>query len=160
MKTEKIIYTGAIVNGVINAIINGLISWFSLKGLESIPFTLDNISNHELTIFGNIFPILLSLSIILGIITYYTFKKTALKDNLAPAEVINKPLYPTILKFIFGKTFSAFGLMLIVAVFWQKFLGTIYTTPFIGTLIIAIAAGLVVFYIAVAVSKELLKPLK
>jgi len=155
---KKIIYTGAIVNGVINAIINGIISWFTLMKFERVPFTLDNISGNEVTIFGNIFPILLSLSVILGIITYYTFKKTALKENLAPLEVVNKPLFPNILKFILGKTFTAFGFLLVIAIFWQKFLGTIYTTPFIGTLIIGLAAGLVVFYIAVAVSNELLRP--
>lgn len=130
MKTQKIIYTGALVNGVINAVINGIISWFTLLKLERVPFTLDNISSREVTIFGNIFPILISLSIILGIMTYYTFKKTALKENLAPWEVVNKPLFPDILKFILGKTFTAFGLLLIIAIFWQKFLGTIYTTPF------------------------------
>lgn len=160
MKTQKIIYTGALVNGVINAVINGIISWFTLMKLERVPFTLDNISSSELTIFGNIFPILISLSIILGIITYFTFKKTALKENLAPLEVVNKPLFPDIIKFILGKTFTAFGLLLIIAIFWQKFLGTIYTTPFLGTVIIAIAAGIVVFYIGVSVSKELLRPKK
>ncbi len=59
-----------------------------------------------------------------------------------------------------GKTFTAFGLLLIIAIFWQRVLGTIYTTPLLGTVIIAIAAGMVVFYIGVAVSKELLRPAK
>lgn len=157
MKSENIIIKSAIGTGIANTIINGFITWFTFKGMESVPFSVDKISNNEVTVFGSIFPVIIGLTLILGIITYFTFKKTAVKENLAPLAVINKPFYPHILKFIFGRMFSAIGLIMIIAVFWQRILGTIHVNAISATVIVGIAAGLSSAFIAYTVSKEILR---
>ncbi|HMQ69498.1 MAG TPA: hypothetical protein PKA90_11145 [Ignavibacteria bacterium] len=155
--TDTLIYNTAVKNGIVSAVINGITTWFELNSMEKIPFTLDNISNREVTVFGSVFPVVISLSIILGIINYFTFKKTAKKENLADAETLNKPFFPGMLKLILARTFSAVGLLMILAVLWQKYIGVIYTGNIMASALVGISAGLTSVYIAVSVSKEIVR---
>ena len=157
MNSNKIIYNAAIGNGIANTIINGAITWFTFKSMTQVPFSLDSISNKEVTIFGTMFPVVLGLTFILGIITLFTFKKTAEKEKLADLATINKPFFPDMIKFIFGRALTAFGFMMVVAVLFQRIFGTILTSSFAATLIVGIAAGLASVYIGIAVSKEVIR---
>ncbi|MCI0472936.1 MAG: hypothetical protein L0Y76_05060 [Ignavibacteria bacterium] len=125
--------------------------------MNAVPFSVDSISNKEVTVFGTIFPVVIGLTFILGFITYFTFKKTAEKEKLAGILAINKPLFPEMTKFIFVKTMTAFGFMMIIAVLWQRIIGTVSTSAVIATVITGISAGLAAFYIGVAVSKEIIR---
>ncbi|HMS35055.1 MAG TPA: hypothetical protein PKC91_13320 [Ignavibacteria bacterium] len=155
--TDKLIYSTALKNGIVSAVINGFTTWFELNGMEKIPFTLDNISNKEVTVFGSVFPVVISLSIMLGIINYFTFKKTAKKENLADTETLSKPFFPGISNLILGKTFSAIGLLMIISVLWQKYIGVLYTGHIAASVMVGIAAGLTSIYIGTAVSKEIVR---
>jgi len=157
MNPNKIIYTAALGNAAVNAALNGIITFFTFKSFVKVPFSLDSISNKEITVFGTILPTVLQLSFILGIITYFRFKKTAMEKNLAEPATINKPIFPDMIKFIFGKTITAFGFMMIISVLWQRFFGTLYTSNLIATIIIATASGLTALYIGVSVSKEIIR---
>ncbi len=147
----------AIGNMIANTVINGFITWFTFKGMDNVPFSVDSIANKDVTIFGSMFPVLFGLTLILGVITYFTFKKTAAKENLAPLSAINKPFYPHMLKFVFSKMFSAMGFLMILAIFWQRIFGTIHVDAIFASLIVGIAAGLASMYIGIAVSKEVIR---
>jgi len=157
MNSNKIIYSAAIGNGIANTIINGAITWFTFKSMTQVPFSLDSISNKEVTVFGTMFPVVLGLTFILGIITFFTFKKTAEKEKLADLATINKPFFPDMIKFIFGRTLAAFGFMMVVAVLFQRILGTIITTSLMATVIVGLTAGLAAAYIGISVSKEVIR---
>jgi len=157
MNSNKIIYNAAIGNGIANAIINGAITWFTFKGMDKVPFSLDSISNKEVTIFGTMFPVVIGLTFILGFITYFTFKKTAEKEKLADSATINKPVFPDMLKFIFGRTLTTFGFMMVFAILWQRILGTVQTSALTATAVVGAAAGLAAMYIGITVSKEILR---
>jgi len=157
MKSDKIIYKAAIGNGISNAIVNGIITWFTFSGKENIPFSLDSISNKELTIFGTMFPVILGLSLILGTITFFTFKKTAIKEKIADEETINKPYFPKMLLFLLGRGFSAIGFLMVIAILWQRFLGTVQTNSLVATITVAVAAGLAATYVGISVSKEIIR---
>jgi hypothetical protein len=45
--THDFIQKNALVSGVINAVINGVIGWFMFRGKEVLPLTVDTISAHE-----------------------------------------------------------------------------------------------------------------
>jgi len=47
---KSAILKGAIITGIINAIINGLINWFQLSDSKTINLTIDSISSEEHTV--------------------------------------------------------------------------------------------------------------
>lgn len=157
MKADNLIFKKAVINGLVSTFINGFTAWFELKEKEKIPFTLDNISNNEITVFGSVFPVVMSLCLILGIINYYTFRKIAQKEKLADPATLSKPFFPGVIKLILSKAFSAFGILMITAVLWQKYFGVIYTSRFVTSVIVGITAGLTSVYIGIAVSKEIIR---
>ena len=157
MNTDKIIFKTALTNGLISAATNGLTSWFELNNMEKIPVTLDNISNEEVTVFGSVFPVVLTLCFILGIVNYFTFKNKARKEKLADPENLDKTSFLNIIKLILSRTFSAFGFMMIIAVLWQKYMGVLYISHITASAIVGIAAGLTSMYIGISVSKEIIR---
>ena len=68
---------GAVINGVINAVISG----FTFFKHDSVPITLDHISNHEVTVFGQGVMLALVLSLILTGIEYKMFSQRLRKAN-------------------------------------------------------------------------------
>jgi hypothetical protein len=42
----------ALISGVSNAVINGIIGWFMFRGKDALPLTVDTISAHEKTVFS------------------------------------------------------------------------------------------------------------
>ena len=66
---------GAVITGVINAIINGGIQYFFLKDLEVIPISVDAITNDTPTVLGTAVSLAISLSVLLTVVAYFTIKE-------------------------------------------------------------------------------------
>ncbi|MDT0294918.1 hypothetical protein RLT85_09750 [Mesonia ostreae] len=63
-RTKSKVVKGAVLTGVINAIINGEIQYFILKGNDSIPISVDSISNNTETVLGTAVLLAITLSTI------------------------------------------------------------------------------------------------
>lgn len=72
--TDKAILQGAVLNGVINAFINGAIQIYFLWGNAAIPLSVDGITNDSHTVLGSAVPLAVSLAMILTIVAYMTIK--------------------------------------------------------------------------------------
>jgi len=125
------ILRGAILTGVINAVINGAIQIYFLRGLTSIPLSVDGITNDSHTVFGSAVPLAVSLAMILTVVAYTTVK------------VPKRPFYPAALWLTFKHGMFAFGLCVTGAVIWQRVMGTITVPPVLAVIILGAIAGLV-----------------
>lgn len=129
--TSNKIIQGAVLSGVINAVINGAIQWFLLADKGPLPLTVDGISNDEHTVFGAAVPLAVSLAMILTAVAYKTVK--------APKP----PFYPTFLWMTVKHGFFALGVIITFAVLWQRFAGSIVVSLPMAVVILGLVAGVV-----------------
>jgi hypothetical protein len=148
----------ALTSGVINAVVNGVIGWFMFRGKDVVPLTIDTISAHEKTVFSTGVMTAFILSIILGAIAFFNFGKKARSQQLAPAELLDRPFFFFGVRTILFFSLFAFGTATLVALFIQKFLGTILVTPVVAAILLGIIAGVAAWFINAAVMKAMLRP--
>lgn len=143
--TRKLI-RGSILTGIINALINGIINWFQVKGEALVRITVDSISNNEHTVMGGAVMLALILSVIIASIAWLTTKAAG------------KPrFFPVALLLILKNALFLFGLFITLAILWQRFAGSMEVTPAIAAALTGVFAGLVAGVTDYLTKKELLK---
>jgi hypothetical protein len=135
----------ALFSGVLNAIINGIINWFQVKGKTELFLTVDSISTKEHTVLGGAVILATVLAIILTSIGYFTFKASD-----------KPPYYPKAFYLTLKNAFFTFGILTTLSILLQRFAGSIPVTPLTAAIIVAIIAGLVAGTIDYMTKKELL----
>lgn len=129
--TRKELFQGAVFTGLINAVINGVINWFTLDKSGSIPITQDTISTSEYSVFSGAVPLAVSLAFILSTVAYFTVRNSQ-----------KPPYFPTIFWLALKHSIYAFGLVALAGLLWQKFVGSIAVSPFIAAFITGCIAGI------------------
>ncbi|MCU0395112.1 MAG: hypothetical protein MUF29_04335 [Chitinophagaceae bacterium] len=141
---NKHLLTGALVNGALNAVINGLINWFTLDKEHPAYLTQDSISSSQHTVFSGAVPLAVSLAFILTSIAYLTTKKPG------------KPAYfPRVFVLALKHSVFAFGLVAIAGLLIQRFLGQIEVSHVIAATLAGIIAGLVAGIVDYETKKQL-----
>jgi hypothetical protein len=129
--TSKLIQ-GGLATGIINALINGIINWFQVRGQSSVRITVDSISNNDHTVMGGAVLLALLLSVIIASIAWLTIK------------VQDKPrFFPGVAMLILKNAFFLFGLFIVLAILWQRFAGSVEVAPVIAAILTGIFAGIV-----------------
>lgn len=129
MKTTLL--QGAIINGIINATINGAIQWFSFKKHETVLISVDSITNREFTVLGNAVHLSVTLAMVLTFVAYFSIKK----------EV--RPKMTRFLGLILKHGFFTFGVATGLSVMWQYKMGSIEVSALTGTFLVGLIAGVV-----------------
>jgi hypothetical protein len=155
---NALIQKEAILSGVINAAINGIIGWFMFRANEAIPMTVDSISAHEKTIFSTGVTTAFLLSLVLGTIAFFNFGKKAQDLQLANPELLQRPFFFFGIRTILFFSLFAFGTVALIALFLQKFAGSILVNPVIGAIILGSIAGIAAWFSNAAVMKAMLRP--
>jgi hypothetical protein len=155
---SDVIQKDAFISGSANAVINGVIGWFMFRGKDALPLTVDTISAHEKTVFSTGVMTAFILSIILGAIAFFTFGKKARSLNLASSELLNRPFFFFGVRTILFYSLFAFGTAALIALFLQKFVGTILVTPFVAAILLGVIAGIAAWFINAAVMRAMLRP--
>jgi hypothetical protein len=137
---------GAVISGGINAVINGIIHWFQVKGQPLISITADSISTKEHTVMGSAIILAFTLSAIIACISWFTFKGSA-KPKFFPGGVL----------LILKNAFLLFGLFVTLAILWQRIVGTVEVTPLTAAVVVGMIAGLVAGLTDYLTKKELVK---
>lgn len=122
---------GAIVSGVINAVINGAIQWWLLAKHAPLPLTVDGITNEDHTVFGAAVPLAVSLAMILTAVAYTTIKGPRPR------------FFPLFVGLVFKHGFFALGIIITFAVLWQRIFGSILVPLSAAVLILGLVAGIV-----------------
>ena len=128
---EQKLVKGAVITGVINAIINGGIQYFFLKDSRIIPISVDSITNNEETVLGTAVMLSITLAMILTLVAYFGIKGK------------KAPFYPTAFWLTLKHGFFTFGVLTSLAVLWQKYMGTVEVPLVSALLIIGVIAGVV-----------------
>lgn len=129
--TDHKVLKGAIIGGLINAIINGAIQLYLLKDHAPVPLSVDGITNDAHTVFGAAVPLAVSLAMILTVIGYLTLKEA------------KKPFWPDVLWLTVKHDLFAFGLIVFGAVVWQRVMGSVSVSLIMAAAILSVVAGLV-----------------
>jgi len=122
---------GAIITGVINAIINGGIQYFFLKDEAVIQMSVDSITNNELTVLGTAVTLAITLSMILTLVAYFSIKGE------------KAAFFPTAFWLTIKHGFFTFGVVTSLSVLWQKYMGTVQVSLVLALFIIGVIAGVV-----------------
>ena len=143
--TNADLLKGAMVSGLLNAVINGLINWFQVRGKTEIYLTVDSITNTEHTVLGGAVILAASLAAILTLISYFTLKS----DN-------KPPFYPKALLLTLRNAFFAFGVMVTLSIIIQRTAGSVLVSPLTAVIIVGIIAGVVAAVVDYMTKTELL----
>lgn len=136
----------AFTTGVINALINGIVNWFLVKGKTELFLTADSISNKENTVLGGAVILATSVAIILTTVGYLTF------------IYAKKPSYfPKGFMLTLKNAFFTFGVLTSLSILLQRFAGSVAVAPITSAIIVAVIAGLVAGIIYYLTIKELLR---
>jgi hypothetical protein len=122
---------GAILSGVINAVINGAIQAWLLAGSGPLPLTVDAITNEAHTVFGAAVPLGVSLAMILTVVAYTTVKGA------------KPPFYPTFLWMTVKNGFFVLGVIVTFAVLWQRIFGSVLAPFWLGIVLLGLIAGVI-----------------
>lgn len=136
----------SVINGVINAVINGAIQIFMLRGHGPVALTADAISTTEHTVLGSAVPLAVSLAMILTAVTHLTMKGP------------KPPFFPRVFWLTVKHGFFAFGVVVTAAVMWQRIVGTVEVSVGGAVVILGIVAGIVagvVHYMTTLASMEI-----
>jgi hypothetical protein len=128
---DSSILKGAVISGIINALINGAIQWYLLAEQAPLPLTVDGITNEEQTVFDAAVPLAVSLAMILTVVACMTVKAS------------KPPFFPTFLWMTFKHGFFALGVLVTLAVIWQRIFGSILVPLSAAVLILGLVAGVV-----------------
>ena len=144
MTSEKKIklIKGAIITGIINAVINGGIQYFLLKGHNTIPISVDSITNTVETVLGTAVMLAITLSMILTLVAYFGIKGR------------KSPFFPTTIILVLKHGFVTFGILTSLSVLWQKYMGTVEVSLVSGLIIIGVIAGIVSGFVNYFTLKE------
>lgn len=134
----------ALVGGLINAVINGLIYWFQVKDKSEVLLTDNLISSTEHTVFASAVPLATSLAFILSSIAYFSTKDPA-----------KPPYFPKVFLLALKNAVFAFGIVTIFGILLQRYAGSIVVGPITATLITAIIAGFVAGIVDYLTKKEI-----
>lgn len=129
--TQSDLVKGAAISGVINAVINGAIQYFMLRGSDSIPLSVDAISTDTHTVLGSSVPLAVSLAMILTAVAHWTLK--------AP----KKPFVPSTLWLVVKHGLFAFGAVVAGAVVWQRAIGSVEVSLTTAVVVLGLVAGIV-----------------
>ncbi len=155
---NNVIQKDALISGISNAVINGIIGWFMFRGQNSLNLTVDTISAHEKTVFSTGVMTAFILSVILGTIAFFNFSKKAHSLQSATPELLSRPFFFFGVRTVLFYSLFAFGTATLVALFIQKFLGAILVTPLVGAILLGAIAGIAAWFINAAVMRTMLRP--
>lgn len=124
------IWRGAVISGLTNAVINGAIQLVLLRGENSIPLSVDAITNDRLTVFGTAVPLAVSLAAILTVVTFATLKTP------------KRRFYPGVLWLTVKHAVVVLGLCIALGVLWQRVVGSVTVPLLLAVVILACIAGL------------------
>ncbi len=142
--TQDKIIKGAVIAGIINGAINGVIQLFLLRGQAPIPLTVNSITNDTTTVFGEAVPLAVTLAMILTVIGYLTLKQA------------KRPFWPDVLWLTIKHGMFAFGVVVSGAILWQRVMGSVTVSLFTAAAVMSIVAGIIagtVNYMTIQASK-------
>jgi hypothetical protein len=147
----------SIAPGVINALINGAIAWFTFRAEPAIPVSVDLISSHQHSVWGQGTVLAFALGLILTVVTWKLFGLHIAKTHPEWLPRVRQPLFPVVASIALRNTLMLFGAFVLLAVLWQRVFGTLEVGPGLAATLVGVLAGVITMIIEVRTKRELLR---
>jgi hypothetical protein len=144
------------VPAALNALINGAIAWFTFRGDGAIPLSVDLISSDQHTVWGQGTTLAFFLGLILTLVTWKAYGAHLGKTHPQWSARLQRPLFPDVAAIALRNTLMLFGAFVIVAVLWQRMLGSIEVGPALAAVLVGLLAALITMVVEVRTKRELL----
>jgi hypothetical protein len=149
----------ALSGAVVNALLNTAISALLLRGKGPHLLTVDSIAAREHTVFGSAVTLALSLGLIVGSITFFTFRRKARTLGLAAPALLERPFLFFGLRTAAAAAVGAAALVVLAAVLWQRAVGSVSVATPPAAALSGLVAGLTAWHVSTRASRALVNPL-
>jgi hypothetical protein len=147
----------ALISAGTNLAINAAIHGWLLAGKGPHVLTMDSIGSSEDTVFGSGVTLAVTLSLILNTITFFTFRKKATAQDLAPQARLSRPCFSFGLRQALRAASTMFGIAVVAGVLWQRIFGTLTVSTPVAALMAGLFAGVAAWYASSTTSHALLR---
>jgi hypothetical protein len=128
-----------------SGVINTVTAYLTFRGDPSVALSVDSISSSQATVWSRGVSLAFSLGILLTCLGVHKFRKAAVKEKPEVAHLVNRPFFPFVLGLALQNALFLFGVLVVVAVLWQRFVGTVH----VGSKTAAALVGALAFVVAV-----------
>lgn len=146
----------SLVGGVINGAINGYIASYHFKGMDSVPMSLNVITNSEVTVWGQAVSLTFGLGIILSLITSKLFLHQLNKSHPQHVQQLQRGFWSNLVPIAVGQTAALFGWFVALAVIWTKYVGEVSVSSSSAVLLVGLFAFIITIAVEVRTKKSII----
>ncbi len=136
----------AIINSSFNAVINGLLAWRGMDAGVAIPLTLDSISSGKTAVLGPAIASAFTMGLMVTMMSFLMFRTKTKALGVHGTGLKKLRFWPGYPRLALKNATFVFGALIVAAILWQKFVGTIEVSPITATVIVAAVAAVVTGY--------------
>ncbi|HFG1904647.1 TPA: permease [Vibrio cholerae] len=146
----------SLVGGVINGAINGYIASYHFKGMDSVPMSLNVITNSEVTVWGQAVSLTFGLGIILSLITSKLFLHQRNKSHPQHVQQLQSGFWSNLVPIAVGQAAALFGWFVALAVIWTKYVGEVSVSSSSAVLLVGLFAFIITIVVEVRTKKSII----
>ncbi|EKF9278339.1 permease [Vibrio cholerae] len=146
----------SLVGGMINGAINGYIASYHFKGMDSVPMSLNVITNSEVTVWGQAVSLTFGLGIILSLITSKLFLHQLNKSHPQHVQQLQSGLWSNLVPIAVGQAAALFGWFVALAVIWTKYVGEVSVSSSSAVLLVGLFAFIITIAVEVRTKKSII----
>ncbi|SYZ81195.1 permease [Vibrio paracholerae] len=146
----------SLVGGVINGAINGYIASYHFKGMDSVPMSLNAITNSEVTVWGQAVSLTFGLGIILSLITSKLFLHQLNKSHPQHIHQLQSGFWSNLVPIAVAQAAALFGWFVALAVIWTKYVGEVSVSSSSAVLLVGLFAFIITIAVEVRTKKSII----
>ncbi|EHV2408557.1 permease [Vibrio cholerae] len=146
----------SLVGGMINGAINGYIASYHFKGMDSVPMSLNVITNSEVTVWGQAVSLTFGLGIILSLITSKLFLHQLNKSHPQHVQQLQSGFWSNLVPIAVGQAAALFGWFVALAVIWTKYVGEVSVSSSSAVLLVGLFAFIITIAVEVRTKKSII----
>ncbi|EGR0142039.1 permease [Vibrio cholerae] len=141
---------------MINGAINGYIASYHFKGMDSVPMSLNVITNSEVTVWGQAVSLTFGLGIILSLITSKLFLHQLNKSHPQHVQQLQSGFWSNLVPIAVGQAAALFGWFVALAVIWTKYVGEVSVSSSSAVLLVGLFAFIITIAVEVRTKKSII----
>ncbi|PAR95284.1 permease [Vibrio cholerae] len=141
---------------MINGAINGYIASYHFKGMDSVPMSLNVITNSEATVWGQAVSLTFGLGIILSLITSKLFLHQLNKSHPQHVQQLQSGFWSNLVPIAVGQAAALFGWFVALAVIWTKYVGEVSVSSASAVLLVGLFAFIITIAVEVRTKKSII----
>ncbi|EKF9793086.1 permease [Vibrio cholerae] len=146
----------SLVGGMINGAINGYIASYHFKGMDSVPMSLNVITNSEVTVWGQAVSLTFGLGIILSLLTSKLFLHQLNKSHPQHVQQLQSGFWSNLVPIAVGQAAALFGWFVALAVIWTKYVGEVSVSSSSAVLLVGLFAFIITIAVEVRTKKSII----